>query len=510
MTTRNTSSSRVYHISLETISDMSIDSTSSLILSGRGYLGAMSYELFGSGDPAQGQALSGNVRHLTTAHGYYSGASHGGLGALYGTDSTPNAIYGDRIAPRDWGASGGGVNASASDIRQGGNGGGYLKLIVGANLTLDGEIRVDGERSKRYAGAINAGYSTGGGAGGAMHIQVTNNLLGSGKLTARGGGRDVDSTFTSHRCGGGGGRIALEVQGTDESSVGTDVGGGLSLTTHCTTKMASAGTVYRPKVSQTSLPKQIAGLDLWYESQYAGSLFQDINCSSTEATTHGDSIQCWKDLSGNNFHAKAVSGYGVPSLDTSSLAENSASYTRSESDILCTDNTYNIGVDNTLIVVVKPKSLPPTGSGYNFVAYYNSSSAGNGSMTMGMDEPGGSFYRIYLVGRTSGSAVYSRNTYSTDHVIMSARVSSRFQDIAINGQTIQANRVYSYNNRSRITLPSFCIGTGIGVSWHPDAYIQEVIVYNRELSNDEMNLIGNYLKNKYTGLSWTDFSSVSP
>ena len=107
-----------------------------------------------------------------------------GAGAVYGSDASTNAVYGDYADPDDWG-SGGTIGLGSSSTAGGG-----LVRIVAATLQLDGQVLANG-------GGTNDG---GGGSGGGIYIAVTT-LAGSGMISAAGGG--------SPWAGGGGGRIAV-------------------------------------------------------------------------------------------------------------------------------------------------------------------------------------------------------------------------------------------------------------------------------------------------------------
>lgn len=118
------------------------------------------------------------------------GAGYGGLGTGgYGTlKANAGLVYGSLMAPEQPG-SGGGRSGSV-----GGAGGGAVRLEVAGHLTVNGDIRADGE---------SANDSRGGGAGGGIYLTCAT-FEGTGKITAIGG--SVKSTGAG---GGGGGRIAI-------------------------------------------------------------------------------------------------------------------------------------------------------------------------------------------------------------------------------------------------------------------------------------------------------------
>ncbi|MBF0246253.1 MAG: hypothetical protein HQL31_13470, partial [Planctomycetes bacterium] len=116
-----------------------------------------------------------------------SGGSHGGVGGGYDYNiSVLGATYDNAIAPGNLGSGG---------ERQGGDGGGAIRLIIANASSINGERSADGQS-----------VSGGGGAGGSIHLQ-TGTRSGSGAIGALGG------TSTSSYGGGGGGRIAVVLSG---------------------------------------------------------------------------------------------------------------------------------------------------------------------------------------------------------------------------------------------------------------------------------------------------------
>jgi hypothetical protein len=205
------SSTKLQENRLEIIADqVSIDETSKIDVTSRGYLGGWS----GDNDSYFGVTL-GN----TTSGGsdIYSGGSYGGLG--FAPDgSQANAVYGDHLNPDELGSGGGGDTAGE---HPGGSGGGLVGIYAN-NITLDGNIHANGGSS-----------AGGGGSGGGVFIDA-NVLTGIGFITVDGG----DSTYGG---GGGGGRAAIhvnDISGFDVSGISVFGGYGSS------NGDGAAGTIY--------------------------------------------------------------------------------------------------------------------------------------------------------------------------------------------------------------------------------------------------------------------------
>jgi adhesin/invasin len=213
---------------------MTIDATSKIDLTGKGYPMSASANTF---------RTQGNVDFAAPVN-VQMGGSYGGQGASANTPNVgSNATYGSIFEPTDLGTSGATTYGNNS-----GAGGGRLKLTLtgSAGLTNSGVIRADG-------GLVTTGHAGGGGSGGSIWI-VTTALNGSGIITANGSGTDQVGTL---REPGGGGRVAVYY-----TNSGT-LGGNFSYPTNILSHVysvgalgigncsAGAGTVYLKSVTQT-------------------------------------------------------------------------------------------------------------------------------------------------------------------------------------------------------------------------------------------------------------------
>jgi hypothetical protein len=164
LTSLSATTTSVYSLELQVAGTLSVDATSKIDVSGRGYL--------------WGRTTGNTPLDPATVH---SGGSYGGSGGQNGLLVAP---YGDYADPNDWG-SGSGPNS-------GGIGGGLVRITAGA-LTLDGQLLANG-------GTLGGSSGSGGG----IYVAVTT-LSGTGQITAAGGGTNLTAGY----CGGGGGRVAI-------------------------------------------------------------------------------------------------------------------------------------------------------------------------------------------------------------------------------------------------------------------------------------------------------------
>lgn len=151
---------------------LSVDSTSSIDVTGRGYA-----------------ADSGPGKGTTRPANYGGGGGHGGRGGKSLTTDAGGKTYGSFESPTTFGSGGGSYGAFPA-----GAGGGTVRLDVDGALLVNGSIRANG--------AIGTDSRTAGGAGGSVWLKASS-LQGTGSIAACGATSELGG-------GGGGGRVALE------------------------------------------------------------------------------------------------------------------------------------------------------------------------------------------------------------------------------------------------------------------------------------------------------------
>ena len=176
-----TTSTAFFKVDLS-VNSLTVDATSRIDVTGRGFLG--------QAQPGNG-FLGGMTIGFQRGSRNRSGGSYGGLGGLFPL-GVVNPVYGDFRDPNEPG-SGGGLDSGTGFA---GNGGG-LARIVAQTLNLDGTIIADG--------GVGGNGNGGGGSGGGIRLDVAT-LQGAGQITANGG------NFFGNASGGGGGRIAIYFQ----------------------------------------------------------------------------------------------------------------------------------------------------------------------------------------------------------------------------------------------------------------------------------------------------------
>jgi len=160
-----------------TAPNLSIESTGSINVNGRGH---------GGGSGVDGSGEGGGT-------GGDGGGAHGGNGG----ESAGGSAYGSLAQPDDLGSGGAGTNRSGST--KGGNGGGKIFLDIAGTLTLDGSLSANGGNGVYLGGQ---GNPAGGGSGGTVRV-AAGSFDGAGSITANGG-----NGLTGGGSGAGG-RIAI-------------------------------------------------------------------------------------------------------------------------------------------------------------------------------------------------------------------------------------------------------------------------------------------------------------
>ncbi|VGO17042.1 hypothetical protein PDESU_05636 [Pontiella desulfatans] len=256
-----TGSNSTLRLDLTISGNMTVDASSRVDASGRGYVGTSST---GNG-PGGGTGTRGD------------GNGGGGGGAFGGNGGAPQSIfaggqaYGNATEPVQHGSAGGAGYAGI-----GGPGGGYVRIDVGGTLQLNGQILADG-----LSGLSHSYGAAGGGAGGGIWLSA-NQLAGSGQVSANGGaGHEVGEEDSG---GGGGGRIAVICQSSTFNGTMTAHGGACGIRTEGS---GGAGTVfYKSSAADTGLllienGGLEGGISTWVQTTGFGDLSID-NAANVE------------------------------------------------------------------------------------------------------------------------------------------------------------------------------------------------------------------------------------
>lgn len=161
------------------LNNFTIEAGSEVSSNSGGYAG-------GNATTKNGGGPGGGTGATSASTFYGGGGSYGGTGG-----NSSGSVYGSATAPLDLG-SGAGLSY-VSGNKNGGAGGGAIKIIASNTMTIDGSLTANGE----------TGSGSGGSGGSIYLIAGTLNGSASGKIEANGG--DASANYGN----GGGGRIAV-------------------------------------------------------------------------------------------------------------------------------------------------------------------------------------------------------------------------------------------------------------------------------------------------------------
>lgn len=206
------SSAETYKVVLNVTGNITVATSSTIIVDGKGYSGT-----------------NGTGKGASVGEG--GGGGHGGDGGTGSNSGTGGTGYGSVSAPTNIGSPGG---------NSGGEGGGAIQATASGTITVSGIVSANG----------NAAPSNGkgGGSGGSVYLTATT-LTGSGTIRANGGTGGGAGCCNNGAGGGGGGRIALYYTSNTFNGTNTAYGGtrGGSNGTH-----GGAGTIYLKAVAATN------------------------------------------------------------------------------------------------------------------------------------------------------------------------------------------------------------------------------------------------------------------
>jgi len=268
-----------------TAAAVSIDTTSKIDVSGKGYLGGNNSNYYGL------------TINNTNGSEQYNGGSYAGIGGVSIWGGGISGSYGSMQQPNELG-SGGGACGSVP----GGNGGGLVKLTTGM-LTLNGNILANGDM------VSNSGGSSGGGSGGGIYLNI-GNLSGTGTISAQGG--SVTGSPNSQYFGsGGGGRIAIYYNTNTLPVANIIATGGKSGDGTVAARNGGAGTIY---LYQNVFPLAVtkAGTGTGMMQSTPAGITCGATCSGNFAKTSNVTLTATPD-SGSAFSgwAGACSGTGT-------------------------------------------------------------------------------------------------------------------------------------------------------------------------------------------------------
>lgn len=171
-------------------------------------------------------------------------------------------------------------------------------------------------------------------------------------------------------------------------------------------------------------------------------------------------------------------------------------------DYLVSDNNCPLtGNDLTIFYVGKSNAL--TTSSQRVVGYRDSSGGGSDRLNFGIESSGRVWFKALDDNGDGGQVLSGLGDVGTVNHIGCATIKNKKISVKYNNNTTVDNHLALYSNNDGFNLAPFRVGFieqsspsgGLGEYWNGD--IQEVIIYNKALSNDETSQVRDYLNNKY-------------
>ena len=229
--------------------------------------------------------------------------------------------------------------------------------------------------------------------------------------------------------------------------------------------------------------------------------YQDVTVADSGVTFDipTKKVSAWADNSGtNNDMAQSTKAnqplrYGYGGQDDKAYFSFDGT-----SDYLSSDNNCPLtGNDLTIFYVAKSNEV--TSATQRLVGYRDSAGGGSDRLNFGMESSGRVYFKALDDSSNGGSIVSGFSDVGTVSHIACARIKDTDFSLQYNNNTEVTANYASYSNNDGFNLAPFTIGHidlgGVGTYW--DGEIQEVIIYNRALSDAETADVRGYLNLKY-------------
>lgn len=230
-------------------------------------------------------------------------------------------------------------------------------------------------------------------------------------------------------------------------------------------------------------PTKLADIRLWMDSEDQSTIFTNTACT-TQVTTSGDSVNCWKDKSGNGYQAIYSSGTvqwtNNSSLDVIQFSNGSLTISGGTSGAVFTNSTTLSGAE--VFAYMKSNSSTENGTLFHHPAGggFKAQTPNNGNIDFDLNAG--------ATGSISGAwgantSTYYRWNFNSENSVGSQQI---YRD-DIN--------VASDSDASSISIGTekFTIGAQDGDSSYQNMYLGTLLIYNKKLSTQQRHMIRAYI-----------------
>lgn len=231
-------------------------------------------------------------------------------------------------------------------------------------------------------------------------------------------------------------------------------------------------------------PLKLSGLSLWLDANDASSVLNSVGPDL--AAGSGQTVRCWKDLSGNGRHLEQTTGSAQPTVQSNWRNGLRALFFDGSNDHLTTSNPpipYNSGAEFTILLAAEFIS-----SGGGVVAQGNLSAGTSVNDPLVWWRSGNTTNVIVGNGATANQALINSDTGAA---IRSSRFNASNLIIRKNGATL-ASVARTVTDPANVDI--FGVGRWFNYS---QMRVAELLIYNRGLSDSEMVTGEAYLTKKY-------------
>lgn len=237
-------------------------------------------------------------------------------------------------------------------------------------------------------------------------------------------------------------------------------------------------------------PLGISGLQLWLDSSDGNTLY-DSTSGGSIVSADGSAVKRWEDKSGNARHATEATN--APTLETAE--KNGLNVLNFATSKYITSSFSTITFTSQTIFFVFKFST----SGLSFCRYFTQGAVGSNDFDLS-----GNYIPLLRNGTTNQVAIFDAgvgaqctiNATNNDWYVARIRHSGSSVSIKMNG-----SESASYNDSLNRSIGIFRIGSdyasGGGATQHSNTMISESIVYNKNLTDSESDLVTNYLYSKW-------------